>query len=205
MERVQTLFQTEMTALWKAVQHADFSGSPLQGTRLPELLNKLDIKKFLELHKQMLHNMLTFDKAPIKGLMHCDLRCEHIFFSEAGLKLVDWKYALIGLPMSDVLRFLVQNLKPADLKQHYPELLKLYTTEFEQASKLKVTEEYVHMSVLNYIMVEAHFLASTLGFLKDVPVGDFKDLFQDRVVEVSFVMLDRTITFYSEQLSLKQL
>lgn len=107
--------------------------------------------------------------------------------------------------MSDVLRFLVQNLKTTDLKQHYSELLKLYITEFENASKLKVTPEYTQLSVLNYIMVEAHFLASTLGFLKDIATHEMKDLFQDRVVEVSLVMLDRTMAFYWDQLESKNL
>lgn len=164
------------------MQHVDFKGTPLQGTHLHEILAKLDLQKFLALHKQMLNNMLTFDKAEIKGLMHCDLRCENIFFNEHGLKLVDWKYGLVGLPLSDLLRFLVQNLKPTDLKQHYSDLLKLYIAEFEKSSKIKVSEEYIRMSILNYIMVEAHFLASTLSFLKDVPASDLKELFQDRVV-----------------------
>lgn len=118
--------------------------------------------------------MLNFDKAEIKGLMHCDLRCENIFFGEKGIKLVDWKYGLVGLPMSDVLRFLVQNLRSADLHKNCDDLLKLYSNEFEQASKLKVTEAYRNMSVLNYIMVELHFLASTLSFLKDVPANEIK-------------------------------
>lgn len=63
MNRVQTLFVNEMTTLWKAVQQVDFKGTPLEGSTLPQLLAKLDIGKFMDLHKQMLNNMLTFDKA----------------------------------------------------------------------------------------------------------------------------------------------
>jgi thiamine kinase-like enzyme len=84
--------------------------------------------------------MLTFDKAEIKGLMHCDLRCENLFFNENSIKIVDWKYGLIGYPMGDAMRFLVQNLRIVDRKQHYSELLKQYISAFEKASSLNVSE-----------------------------------------------------------------
>lgn len=142
--------------------------------------------------------MLDFDKASIRTLLHCDLRCENLFFKEGAMKIVDWKYGLIGNPLVDVIRFLTQNLTIENRRKEFDQLLKEYIKEFEKATKLTITPEYVEESTIIYIIIELHFLASTLSFLASADLSNLKELFSDKVIETSFLMLERVLALYTD-------
>lgn len=49
-----------------------------------------------------------------------------------------------------------------------------------------------------YVIIELHFLASTLSFLASADLTNLKELFADKVIETSFLMLDRGLALYTD-------
>lgn len=197
------MFSAEVTSLFEVIKATDLKGTPLEGLDLSKLLSSVDLPRMVNYHKTMLTNMLNFEKDDTKGLMHCDLRAENVFFSKEGIKCVDWKYALVGYPLADAIRFIVQNFQPQKLNGRYEELLEIYIKAFENTASFKVSEDYKAKSYLNYIMIEIHFLASTLSFIKDVEASQMKDLLSDFVVMTNMTMLHRAVVFYEYLVSHK--
>lgn len=198
MDRVQALFEAELTGLAGVLGQINLAGSALEKAEIQQSVKKLNAKQLVEHHRQVLKHMLEFDKAPIRSLIHCDLRPENLFFKEGAMKIVDWKYGLIGNPLVDVMRFLTQSLKIEDRRKMFEPLLKEYIKEFESITQLKVAPEYIQESLVIYLIIELHFLASTLSFLASADLSNIKELFSDKVIETSFLMLDRALALYTD-------